>query len=421
MLSAKDINDAKPKNNDQWIKVSERSGCYLFVPKSAKARKRFVGMSRIGLSKGKRPYKVPLGFWGDDFTKPSEVLRKWEEIKSWGLKNNCDLRKFGDRNNLRDKETTLNEVCDLFLQWKSGHVKPSTYTTIKNRLNQILRYLPDGILVDDFPGQDGRRFILERVCSPSIGKGHPYTAKRHRRLLNEVFKYAVEQTLLHPDQLPYRLDLPYPFEKNIKSGSHPHLPWDQFRNEFIPILNANPCNASRLTELATKALMMTLTRASVVVSMEWDWYDQRTNCWVIPSETEGLKRKFDDVSNDHYIPNTPQLEVLMNNLHSINGNQKYVFFSPYKGKNPYLSKQTPNDHLINLKYQGKQDAHGFRHVATNALVDIARKDKEMVSRCLGHLNNEGAIGHYDFAKRLDERKEIHECWNQLLIDEGLRI
>ena len=81
MLSAKDIHDVKPKDSDQWIKVSERSGCYLFVPKSAKARKRFVGMSRIGLSKGKRPYKVPLGFWGDDFTKPSEVLRKWEEIK----------------------------------------------------------------------------------------------------------------------------------------------------------------------------------------------------------------------------------------------------------------------------------------------------------------------------------------------------
>jgi len=166
---------------------------------------------------------------------------------------------------------------------------------------------------------------------------------------------------------------------------------------------------------------MMLTRASVVVSMEWDWYDKETNCWVIPSETEGLKRKLDDVSNNHYIPNTHQLNALMNNLRAINGDQKYVFFSPYKGNNSFLSKQTPNDHLINLGYQGKQDAHGFRHVATNALVDIARKDREMVSRCLGHLKNDGVIKHYDFAKRLDERKEIHECWNQLLIDEGLRI
>ena len=52
MLSAKDINNAEL---NQWIKVSERSGCYLVVSKSATARKRFVGMTRIGLSKGQRP------------------------------------------------------------------------------------------------------------------------------------------------------------------------------------------------------------------------------------------------------------------------------------------------------------------------------------------------------------------------------
>ena len=70
-LRSKDINDATPKDEDQWIKVSDQSGCYLFVSKSAKARKRFIGMTRIGLTKGSKPYKVRLGFWGMDFKKPS--------------------------------------------------------------------------------------------------------------------------------------------------------------------------------------------------------------------------------------------------------------------------------------------------------------------------------------------------------------
>ena len=110
----------------------------------------------------------------------------------------------------------------------------------------------------------------------------------------------------------------------------------------------------------------------------------------------------------------------MNNFSAISGNQKYVFFSPYKGNYAYISPQTPNDHFKNLGYQGRQDAHGIRHVASTALIEKGH-DRDMVSRCLGHLKNDGAIGHYDFSLQLDKRKDIHESWNQLLIDEGLRV
>ena len=82
--------------------------------------------------------------------------------------------------------------------------------------------------------------------------------------------------------------------------------------------------------------------------------------------------------NYHFIPHMPQLEVLMNNLWVINGHQEYVFWSANKGSNPYLSSQTPNDHLKNHGFKGKQDAHGFRHVVTNALVDFKQKDEKMV-------------------------------------------
>ena len=275
-------------------------------------------------------------------------------------------------------------------------------------------------MVDDFVGSEGRRFIKERVCDPSIAKGNDYIAKRHRRDLNQVFNFAVDECLLLPEQLPYRLDKPFPFEKNIKSTSHPHLSWKEFTTEFIPDLNANLCNASRLTDLSAKAVLMMLQRVSAVVAMQWSWYDDKTNCWIIPPDTTGVKRTFGDTTNAHIIPNTPQLEVLMNNLTAINGKQKYVFFSPYKGNHPYISPQTPNDHFKNLKYQGRQDAHGIRHVSSTALIEKGY-DRDMVSRCLGHLKNDGAIGHYDFSLQLDKRKDIHESWNQLLIDEGLKV
>ena len=416
-LTAKEINKTKPTDEEQWIKVADRSGCYLVVSKSSKARKRFVGKTRIGSPSGGL-YAVQLGFWGTDFKTSAEVLQKWDEMKRWGKENNCDLRKYGERLNLNNSEKTLKEVFDLYLQYKSQHIK--TIKTYKSRLNQILLKLPEGIMIDDFAGNDGRRFIKERVCDPSISNGNDYTASKARKHLNEVFNFAVDECLLLPEQLPYRLDQSFPFEKNIKSESHPHLSWKEFTTEFIPDLNANLCNAPRLTDLSAKAVLLMLQRVSAVVAMQWSWYDDKTNCWIIPPDTTGVKRTFGDKTNAHVIPQTPQLDTLMNNLDAINGHQKYAFFSPYKGYHPYISPQTPNDHFKNLGYQGRQDAHGLRHVAATALVDKGM-DRDMVSRFLGHLRNSGAIGHYDFSARLDERKEIHEYWNQLLIEEGLRI
>ena len=259
-------------------------------------------MSRIGLSKGKRPYKVALGFWGTDFKKPSEVLQKWDEMKRWGKENNLDLRKYAERNALKKSETTLKEVCDSFIEWKREHTRSNTYVTIKNRLKRILLYLPDGILIDDFSGIAGTRLLKQRVLDPCIGNDHAYTAHRYRRLLNQVFNYALADGVLDaPSQLPYRLDQPFPFEKNIKSNPHPHLSWKEFTTEFIPDLNANLCNASRLTDLSAKAVLMMLQRVSAVVAMRWDWYDDKTNCWIIPPDTTGCKRTFGDKTNSHVI------------------------------------------------------------------------------------------------------------------------
>ena len=114
---------------------------------------------------------------------------------------------------------------------------------------------------------------------------------------------------------------------------------------------------------------MMLQRVSAFVAMQWDWYDDKTNCWIISPDTTGVKRTFGDTTNAHVIQNTPQLEVLMNNLSAINGNQKYVFFSRYKANHPYISPQTPRDHFKNLGYQGRQDAYGLRYVASTALID----------------------------------------------------
>ena len=213
LISTSKINKLKAEKSDQWKRLG--GGCYLVVAKAPIQSKRFVGKTRIGSPEGKL-YPVPLGIWEKDFTNAADVLIKWEEMKRWGKENNCDLRKHGENFILDKSQKTLKEVFDLYLQWKSGHVTASTHTTQKNRLNQILRYLPDGILVSDLSGYEGTLLIKERVLDPSINRGVPYTAQKQRKLLNQVFEFAVADRLIYPEQIPIRLDKQFPFEKNIK-------------------------------------------------------------------------------------------------------------------------------------------------------------------------------------------------------------
>ena len=134
--SASKINRWKAGDKEQWISLG--GGCYLVIAKAPRNSKRFVGKTRIPNSKGKL-YSVALGVWGKDINDPLEVINKWDEMKKWGKENNCDLRKYGERLNLNKSGKTLEEVFNLFLEWKLQHIKDSS-GTYRNRLNQILKF-----------------------------------------------------------------------------------------------------------------------------------------------------------------------------------------------------------------------------------------------------------------------------------------
>ena len=420
-LSATAINNKKPLEEEKWYKMG--GGLYLVVaPKrnTGKGSKRFVGKSRIGTGK---LYSVALGVWKKDINAPEEVISRWNEMKLWGKKNNRDLRYYCDQKKTVEITKLFSDICTNFLKAQT-HLTESSFDTKRNRLNQIQSHLSGKELITDFSGNEGRNYLKQVILEPKVHEGKTYTAKRYRRLLNEVFNYAVNDEGLEPVYLPYRLDMPFTFEKDIKAEQkHPHLSWQEFREELIPKLSENNCRSERLVNLATKASLMTLTRVSSLVRWKWEWLDEKSNCWIIPSDTKGLKRpqkyKGDEEYN-HYIPNTHQLEVLMNNLYSINGNKEHVFHSPYKGNNPFLSAQTPNDHLIQLGFKGRQDAHGFRHLASTELNERGF-DELLLGKCLSHKNNQGVMKHYNDAKLLNQKRKVFETWHELLLENGLRI
>ena len=224
------VEKIKSTDKEQWFPFG--GGCYLVVAKkgkNGKASKRFVGRTTIG-NPSNNSYPVPLGVWGKDIDNPQDALNKWNEMKSWGKENNRDLRDFSKVAAIPKSTKTVREVFEDFRKQKETEVVDITHT--KNKLNHILKYLNGDLLITDFAGNAGRRFLIETVIDPKVNEEKGYTAMRFRRLLNQVFTHASNVAFLEPALLPYGLDKQLPFEKQLTTKSHPHLEWEQFRDDF---------------------------------------------------------------------------------------------------------------------------------------------------------------------------------------------
>ena len=430
IYSAKEINTTAANEEEQWLKIDK--GLFVVVAPEPTNSRRVVGKVVIN----KKPFKYSFGSFHIKLKESHIELykSKWTELRTWAKENKCDPNLFDVQLGDPKLTKTFEEVVELFIEQKKKDLKQTgdSFRTLKNRCNQIIQYLPSDLPITHFKGREGTRLLKQRVCDPKNQEGRGYTAKRFRRLLNNIFDYAVlpENCFLHPELAPIGLDKPFLFEKDIpKSKPHPHLHWNDFLGlienfNLKQNINGDPISCGRLTHLSWIASLMMMIRVSGVVCLEWEWLkeDSKGTYWELPAKTVGVKRDAKDEHNPHYIPMTLQLGKLIDYLRSINGHQKYVFYSPFKGNNDYMSAQTPNSILQRMGYQGEQDVHGFRHVMTNTLIDEKGKNERDISRCLGHLLKEDSIGNYDYAMRLDLRKDILESWHSLLInDAGLKI
>ena len=393
--------------------------------KTGKGSKRFVGISSLGTNPRKK-YKVSLGVWNKDVYNPEEVIAKWNEMKVWGKENNRDLRTYFDHKKTLQTTKLFTDVCIDFLEAKQKTLKPNSFASCRNRLNQIQNLLTGNELVTDFAGTNGRGYIKRMVLNPKIASGVPYTAHRYRRLLNQVFDFACwDNGYLEPDQMPARLDKPYEFEEHIKKGKHPHLEWSTFCEELIPKLSANTCNTSRLNNLATKASLLTLTRVSSVVSWKWSWFSPEDNCWIIPADTTGLKRKLSRKRNNeyvHYIPITEEIKTLLNQLRGINGHTEYVFYSQNQKKYPHQHPETINRFLHRNGYKDRLTAQGWRRVVVTSGTEIGGFNRDIIQRQIGQTEHrQGAIGCYEKSQFLDKRREFMNWWSKELVKQGLNI
>ena len=418
-------------NTNTKIRGLKEDKSYPVIPKSGlNVIKRgkstyFQGRMKFPFTKTGKKISVPIGVFEKDLL-VKDAIEKWYSIKTWSKENNKDPKLFGKEEE-RVSEKTFKEVALEFLEevFKPKN-KERTYQDRANKINQMLKFIGDEKLISDFEiEKDGRKYISNML--KTLFHNSPVQLTRCRQLLNQIFNYAEDETFIRPNQNPVLKKFQWEtgnqrkisdktFAKTITKNSWGMLP------EFIQSVNENACNASNITDLATKAHLLMCIRTGVISCLEWDWYDAENDAWIIPSQTSGLKRKKDDFENDHVIPSTHEINKLMAKVRKITGWQKYCFYSLGSKNVPHLGTETINDHFKNLGWKDKQSAHQWRSVITTSALEKSKFDYQIIDRQLGrmgHLN--GTRGHYDRSTLLEERRKFMEWWSKSLIQNGLKI
>jgi len=74
-----------------------------------------------------------------------------------------------------------------------------------------------------------------------------------------------------------------------------------------------------------------------------------------------------------------------------------------------VSDNTFNQALNRLGYKGRQNPHGFRHIASTALNNRYSDKEQVVEATLAHLKK-GVKGVYDKGAHFEERKDMMQWW-----------
>ena len=407
---------------DKKYPVQNRSG--LCVIKKGNS-KRFVGNLRFPFNKNGKKISISLGVFEKDIL-VKDAISKWNEIKLWSKTNNKSPELYGqEEENYSDK--TFKEISYEWLNdvYKKK-VKEKVFNDRKNKLNQMLNYIGEEKLISELEIEKGGRPYLSKMLK-TVFHESPVQLSRCRQILSSIFNYAEEETYIRPNQNPVlkkfqwetgnkRIVSHKTFADTITEKSWGMLP------EFIDTVNKNECNASYLTDLATKAHLLMCIRTGVIVRLKWEWFNPDENIWIIPSQTEGLKRKRFDDDKPHIIPSTPEINKLFSKVREISDFQEYCFYSLGGKKQGHLGDETINDHFKNLGWKDKQSAHQWRSIITTSALEKSTFEYEVIDRQLGrmgHLN--GTRGHYDRSTLLDKRRKFMKWWSRTLIEQGLKI
>ncbi len=152
-----------------------------------------------------------------------------------------------------------------------------------------------------------------------------------------------------------------------------------------------------LTRLATKLLMLTMTRTSELIEAEWSEFDLDNALWTIPAARMKARR-------EHIVPLSRQALELLQLIKQMDNDSKFVFPGRDDKKKP-MSNNTILFGLKRMGYHRQQTGHGFRSIASTVLRENGFS-RDHVEAQLAHVVENEVEAAYNKATYLEPRRKM---------------
>lgn len=222
--------------------------------------------------------------------------------------------------------------------------------------------------------------------------------RKIRQACNQVFRYAIVTGRAENNPASELASaLPPP-----KSTHYPHLLPDELP-DFLRALSTY--SGSKVTQLATRILMLTGVRTIELRQAEWKEFDFEKGLWEVPKERMKMRRP-------HLVPLSNQVIDALQQLQAVTGRYNLVF----PGRNDItkpMSEASINQVLKRIGYHGKATGHGFRHTMSTILHEQGY-NTAWIELQLAHVDKNTIRGTYNHAQYLEQRRGMLQWYGDFI-------
>ena len=377
----------------------------------------FIGRTRHA----GRQVSVYLGAFGRGRGKQSlaEVRDRWYQIKTEAKQtgvNPKDIAK-GVVSAEQGSGRTLSILVDKYLEIAPSTIKEITLKDYKNKIeNDIVPSLGKDTPLVRLEWNNGGRELLLDLKASIERRGAPDHALRVLMVARQMFDLAIDYGWMSGENPAMK---PRFSSRSMKE----HQPTISFKElpEFFKRLEET--SITPLSRIGVKLTMLTFSRASAMVQMQWEHLDLAAKLWTIPGDTAGLKRGKGQEHIPHLVPLSKPSLALIDQLWAMNSKRPYCFYSSYKSGNLHMSPSSINNALRKMGYCGVCTAHGLRALGTTGGLEVLGFPYAVLEKCLGHITGSKSKvqSAYDRAEFIPQRTEFLELWGETLVENGMLI
>lgn len=157
----------------------------------------------------------------------------------------------------------------------------------------------------------------------------------------------------------------------------------------------------RSTAIGLELFILLFPRPVELRYAKWEHFDFDNAVWIKPAQI--MKKGI-----AHAVPLSRQVIILLRELGQLRTESDFLFPSRESLNEP-VSDNTFNQALNRMGYRGRQNPHGFRHIASTALNNKFSDREQVVESTLAHLKK-GVKGVYDKGTHFEERIDLMQWW-----------